>query len=65
MNMNGKRSKTGYIGVYYSNKRIIAQVTINSKSVHVGYFKTLKEASEARDKEIIKYFGEYANLNNK
>ena len=40
------------------------QIAINGKIKHIGCFKTLKEASDAYDEMAIKYFGEFALLNN-
>lgn len=44
------RNKSGFIGVCFCKKRKLWRATIgvNSKSVHIGYFETLKDACYAR-----------------
>ena len=64
------KSSTGackYLGVSYQkvNGRIYirASITINSKNVHLGRFKTEEAAARAYDQAAKKHFGEFANLN--
>ena len=65
-NMN--RSKTsrntsGYVGVCYKPKinKWQAYITVNKKSIHLGYYNTPEEANEVRKQAEIKYFGEFRN----
>lgn len=50
-------NKTGYTGISYNvNKKVyIAYFFVNRKHIHIGTFKTLKEAVENRKETIIKY----------
>lgn len=50
-----KKNKTGYVGVGFVEKenRYKARVSINNKTINIGYFKTLEEAVQARDQYII------------
>lgn len=41
----------------------IAQIKVNGKRIHLGYFSSEKEAAEAYNLAAIKLFGEYARLN--
>lgn len=61
-----KNNKSGYKGVSWSNqhKRWIAQLTLNGKRVLNKLFKTKEEAAKAYNEAAIKYFGEFAQLNN-
>jgi hypothetical protein len=62
--MNQKsHSKSGYLGVYYSDCYIIGQIAINNKVTHLGIFKTEKDAAMAYDRMAKIYHGEFANLN--
>lgn len=60
---NPKSSK--YKGVYYSKARNcwIAEIKINSKTDYLGGFKTEIGAAKEYNKFAIKYFGEFACLN--
>ena len=44
-----KDNKTGFLGVYFSNKhkKYIAKIVVNHKRIHLGLFKTKEEAGEA------------------
>lgn len=47
------------------NKKYVARIGHNNKTVYVGMFATLEEASEARDKKAMEIQKEFAFLNNK
>ena len=62
---NKKKSKnntSGITGVTWKkrDKRWEAQITVDNKIIHLGYFKTIEEAAKARKEAEIKYFGEFA-----
>lgn len=50
-----KRNSSGYVGVYlHSDKRgYTAKIGLNGKVIEIGYFKSKREAVEARNKFII------------
>lgn len=57
-----KNNKLGVKGVYLSKSgkyRVIIQK--NEKKTHLGYFSTLKEASDAYNSAAKSLFGQYAN----
>lgn len=55
-------NSSGITGVYWvkRNNRWVAQITINGKLKHIGYYNTKEEAAEARRQAEIEYFGEFA-----
>jgi hypothetical protein len=62
--LNGRtHSRTGYKGVYFSGKYIIAQIIINGKVTAIGSFKTIEDAAKAYNTAALKHYKEYANLN--
>ena len=63
-NMNMKKRSdniSGYKGVGWQKKRNKwrARITINKKTIELGYFNTIEEAIKARQKAEEEYFGEY------
>lgn len=63
-----KNTTTGYKGVCYQKEKsgkiyIKAQIMVNQKNIHIGLFKTTKEAALAYNQAAIKYFGKFAQLN--
>jgi hypothetical protein len=60
-----KNNSTGYKGVCYRKyiKQWQAQITVNSKAVYLGYYKTAEEAAKVYDQAAVKYYGNFANIN--
>lgn len=57
-------NKTGYKGVaVYKQGRYTAQITVNYRKKHLGVFDDPKEAALAYNEAAVKYFGEFAKLN--
>jgi hypothetical protein len=56
-------TKSGYKGVGYVDNTIRARICISGKLIHLGTFKTEREAAMAYDEAALRYFGEYASLN--
>lgn len=56
---------TGITGVCWSSEKKMwrAYITLNKKQKHLGYFKNLNDAIEARINAEDKYFGEYSYSN--
>ena len=64
------QNPTGYKGVYKRKKkfphysdRYQVRIFFNNERITVGNYETAEEAAEAYNKAAIKYFGEYARLN--
>lgn len=58
------RSKSGYKGVYKrKNGSYQAQILANGLQITLGSFATDVAAAQAYNEAAIKYFGEFANLN--
>ena len=60
-----KSNKSGYKGVSYMNtsKMYKASISINRKTIFIGYFYYAKQAAKAYNIAAVKYHGEFANLN--
>jgi outer membrane protein assembly factor BamD (BamD/ComL family) len=60
-----KGSSSKYKGVAWHkrHKKWNAQIQINGKQKHLGYFTSEEEAALAYNKEAIKLFGEHALIN--
>jgi hypothetical protein len=58
------KNTTGFKGVCYnkSKKRYQANITINGKLKHLGYYKTAEEASESYQETAQRLFGEFARV---
>lgn len=52
-------SKTGVKGVYPENGKYRAQMKINGKQKHIGYFETIEAAKAARDQYSLRKIGEF------
>jgi hypothetical protein len=63
--VNRLANKSGYKGVCWKKKekKYSAQITVNYKAIHLGYFKNPVEAAKAYDNAARKYFGEFAKTN--
>ena len=55
-------NKTGYAGIDQFRSGYRARIGYNYGTVFVGVFDTLEEAASARDKELVKLFGEDAPM---
>ena len=60
-----KKCSSKYKGVCYfkANKKWGAYATLNGKHTFLGLFKEEIDAAKKYDEVIVKYFGEFANLN--
>ena len=60
-----KKNKAGYKGVCWHKRDLIwrAQITVNYKVLHLGNFIIEEEAALAYNEAALKYFGEYAKIN--
>jgi len=63
--MNGKKCSSSYKGVSWvkQTKKWRATVRFQRQLIHLGYFTDEKEAALAYNKAAIKYFGEFARIN--
>lgn len=59
-------NKTGFKGVYKPKDKNLfcATIKVDGKKVHIGYYRTAIEAACAYNASALKYFGEFALINN-
>lgn len=60
-----RNNKSGFTGVYWNSKKSVweASITVNYQKIHLGYYKTKKEAITVRREAENKYFGEFGYHN--
>ena len=60
-----KNNTSGFKGVFShrNTKKWRAQIVVNKKAIHLGYFTTAEEAAIAYNEAAIKYHGSFAKLN--
>jgi hypothetical protein len=60
-----KNNTTGYKGVSYHARDLVycAYIRVDRKLKHLGSFKTAEDAALAYNKAALKYFGDFARLN--
>lgn len=58
----GKRNKTGIVGVSWTTtfNKWLANIMLNGKNIHLGYFDKFEDAVKARKQAEEKYFGEWS-----
>lgn len=59
-----KNNQSGVTGVTLIHKWV-ANITVNNKHIHLGYFDNIEDAIKARKEAEEKYFGEYARKEDK
>ncbi len=60
-----KNNTSGQKGVSWSKRvqKWRSRIMVDSKEIHLGYFDTIEDAARAYNDTAIKYFGEFAQLN--
>jgi len=61
--VNAKTSRFKGVSLHSQNKRWIAQIGINKRTIYVGSFDTEEQAALAYDERALQEFGEFANVN--
>jgi hypothetical protein len=59
LRIDNKSSRKG-VWWHEKNRKWLTQIGVNNKTIHIGYFNSLEEASAAHDEAARKYFGEFA-----
>jgi hypothetical protein len=64
-NSSKHTSESGFKGVTWfgRDQKWKAQIMVNRKNYHLGYFHTPEEAARVYDRAALKFFGEFASLN--
>jgi hypothetical protein len=64
MNAKAKKNSSGFKGVVWHKRdqKWIARIRVNRKPIHIGAFKNLEDAVEARNQREIELFGEYRRI---
>ena len=56
-------SKSGYKGVYYDKKSIVAKIRFNKKLIKLGKFPDEISAAKAYDEKVKELYGDFKKLN--
>lgn len=56
-------SPSGFKGAIEESGKFVSKIKVEGKSVYIGTFSTAEDAAKAYNVKAIKYFGEYAHLN--
>lgn len=61
-----KNNTSGFKGVTWSkfHNKWVAQIKINKKHIHIGYFNDIQSAAKAYNQAALDLHGDYANINN-
>lgn len=62
-NSANKKPTGKFKGAHKNGERWRAQITVNYKKIHLGYFDTVEEAAKAYDDAAKEHFGEFAFTN--
>jgi hypothetical protein len=56
-------NSTGVKGVYFDNQinKYRAQITIDNRKIHIGIYRTLEQAKNARQNKAREVFGDFLN----
>ena len=62
-----RNSKSGVRGVYFETSQMKwrAFMMVDKKSIHIGYFKTIEEATDARKKRVNEVYGCFVHSSEK
>ncbi len=58
-----KGRKNSYIGVYFENDKYKAMISLDSKTVTIGYFDTAEAAALAYNEKSMEYYGKAGKFN--
>lgn len=62
---SNRQASASFVGVYWNAKKSCwhAQISVDGKKTHIGYFETAIDAAKARDALAVELHGDFANLN--